>query len=76
MNVIAEILANLPALIQDGETLIRVVTSIRQTAQQAGEWDASHETAFQTILTNAATSPESIPDPVKPPGANTPPGAA
>lgn len=58
------ILALLPSLIPAVTSLITYIGSIRTASQQSGEWTADMETAYHTMLQQAATAPEWQPDTV------------
>ncbi len=60
--VIALILANLPAIISAGKAGFDFIQSVRQSAQQAGEWTADMELEFQSKLAGEAIDPAWLPD--------------
>lgn len=62
MGILALVLSNLPAIVKGGTAVIDFISQVRTAASQSGEWDATHEAAFQTLLANARALPESQPD--------------
>jgi hypothetical protein len=54
----ATVLQALPTLEVGVEEAIALVTSIRASAQQSGEWTDAQETAFQQSIIAAAKDPE------------------
>jgi hypothetical protein len=73
-NVIALILANLPAIIEAGKSGYDFIQSVRAAAQQAGEWTEAQEAEFQAKLAEQTIDPawQCDPAPVTPPGAGAP----
>lgn len=59
---IALLLTYLPQLIQAGTSLIGLVSNLRTTAMQSGEWTDDHEAQFLASLEKQALAPEEQPD--------------
>lgn len=56
--IISIFLANLPALISAGESLVDYISSMKSTLSQTAEWGADQDAQWQQTLIAAGKDPE------------------
>jgi hypothetical protein len=60
--LLALVVANLPAIVKSGQTVVEFIRRERQVAVQSGEWTDAHEAEFSALLAAAGRSPAWQPD--------------
>lgn len=55
--IVSLILANLPAIVKSGQTVVEFVRRERKAMTQRGEWTDADERAFTDLLAAAGRSP-------------------
>lgn len=55
--IVSLILANLPAIVKSGQTVVEFVRRERTAMTQSGEWTDADERAFADLLVAAGRSP-------------------
>lgn len=60
--LLALVVANLPAIIKSGQTVIEFCRRERTVAVQSGEWTDAHEAEFAALLAAAGRTPAWQPD--------------